>query len=192
MSQIQNNPFLLNTSKPSSPSLTVVLICLCDSGHVIGESTCNVQLVFRLLLKEYIWIRLTTPATMSANTLGSVHGEATRSALAGASAASISSNVALSSGDSAGAGSGRRSGSRRSGSGRCLSGRRGSGSRRSATSTGDGSSRASAVLSNGHLLEYGLGLSSGRVDGENHSHTAVASLSAVEPLEEVSFLPFRP
>lgn len=61
-----------------------------------------------------IWIRLTTEATVSANTLGSVHREATGLALACARAASVSIDVARSSGDSAGAGSGRRSGGRRS------------------------------------------------------------------------------
>lgn len=58
-------------------------------------------------------MRLTTPATMRAKTLGSVHGEATRSALAGARAASISTDATLTIGDGARASGGRGSSSRR-------------------------------------------------------------------------------
>lgn len=126
--------------------------------------------------------RLTTPATVGTNTL-SVHREATRRALDEARAAAIGANGSLAGSDAAivssRGGSGRRSSSRRSSGGSRRS-RRGSSSRGSA-SAGDGSGRASAVLSNGHLLELSLGLLSGRVDGEDHALAAVAGLSAVEP-----------
>lgn len=57
----------------------------------------------------------------------------------------------------------------------------GSASNGSAAVAGDGTTSAGAVLGNGHLLEHGLGLVGSRVDGESHTLTTVALLTAVEP-----------
>lgn len=46
---------------------------------------------------------------------------------------------------------------------------------------GDGAAGALALLLDGHLLENGLRLLGGRVDGEHHALAAVAGLRAVEP-----------
>lgn len=51
--------------------------------------------------------------------------------------------------------------------------------------TNNGSLTALAVLSNSKLLEHGLSLLRGRVDGEDHALSTVVALSAVEPCEMV-------
>jgi hypothetical protein len=47
----------------------------------------------------------------------------------------------------------------------------------------DGSALAVTLLSDGELLEHGLGLLRGGVDGEDHALTAVVALPAVEPYD---------
>ena len=50
--------------------------------------------------------------------------------------------------------------------------------------TSDGAAATVAALINGQRLEHGVGLVSGRVDGEDHALAAVVGLTAVEPFSQ--------
>lgn len=112
------------------------------------------------------------------NTLG-IHGrERAGSALHRALAAAVRTNRALTRSDTVATVS---TLSALTGSGGALS-RSGRLVGRSAGLTaGDGGRLAATVLLDGHLLEHGVSLFGGRVDGEYHALAAVTLLAAVEP-----------
>lgn len=131
---------------------------------------------------EEVLLRLTWNTAESSKSLGGSVGEGSSAAKARACAGTVLHGAS--------------SADHRSGTGCWWCGRRGSSSRRGSScwwwwgrssaggsrlTSDDDSSSSGTLLSDGHLLEHGLGLVGSWVDREGHSLSAVVGLSAVEP-----------